>query len=321
MNYYKVLGVLNDAEHIVIVAAYRALANRYHPDKWSGEKIFAHEKMSQINEAYATLSDKKKRAQYDASIDKNEYFNEDASDSEFNDPIVEELEERWNTATELFPDLQEIKLILKKVSHRLFFAFMVTLLEEKKFTERHELAKLMKWQFLSNHFGTNKEIIQFAEKLITLGNKKAILRLNRFVDVFGSDVNHEMIISKIKSEFDIDSQIEKSEKALRDELAKARKERLERERIAKENTARNQELNKIKEQNLKTINKFLINSNFSDAIEVLEYKGYSVAYKNGGFFAPDDIKVYFDKKIVFESNSKHKFTHWVKELIKANNSL
>ena len=101
----------------------------------------------------------------------------------------------------------------------------------------------------------NKEIIQFAEKLITLGNKKAILRLNRFVDVFGSDVNHEMIISKIKSEFYIDSQIEKSEKALRDELAKARKERLERERIAKENTARNQELNKIKEQNLKTLNK------------------------------------------------------------------
>jgi curved DNA-binding protein CbpA len=318
MNYYKILGVLNDAEHIVIVAAYRALANRYHPDKWSGDKDFSHRKMSQINEAYATLSDPIKRAEYDSSIDKNEYFSEDTSDSEFNDPIIDELEDRWLTATELFPDLLEIKKSLRKVSHRLFFAYMVTLLEEKKFNERHDLAKLMKWQFLSNHFGTNKEIIIFAEKLISLGNKKAIYKLNRYIDVFGSDVEHEIIISKIKNEFDVESALEKNEKILREQFAKAHKERLERERIAKEQRERFEESQRINEEKRKTLKKFLEEGNFSDALEVLAFKGYLVDYKDGGFFSPDDIKVYLDKKLVFDSNSRHKFTRWAKDLIRTD---
>ena len=32
-DYYKILGVLDNAEDIVIKAAYRALAQKYHPDK------------------------------------------------------------------------------------------------------------------------------------------------------------------------------------------------------------------------------------------------------------------------------------------------
>ena len=35
-DYYRTLGVLDDAEDIVIKAAYHALAQRYHPDRWAG---------------------------------------------------------------------------------------------------------------------------------------------------------------------------------------------------------------------------------------------------------------------------------------------
>jgi DnaJ-class molecular chaperone len=44
-DYYRILGVLDDAEDIVIKAAYRALAQRYHPDqtlRWE-LLIIAHE--------------------------------------------------------------------------------------------------------------------------------------------------------------------------------------------------------------------------------------------------------------------------------------
>jgi len=34
-DHYQILGVIQDAEDIVIKAAYRALAQRYHPDKWA----------------------------------------------------------------------------------------------------------------------------------------------------------------------------------------------------------------------------------------------------------------------------------------------
>jgi DnaJ-class molecular chaperone len=36
-NYFKTLGLLDDAEDIVIRAAYKELAERYHLDKWQGD--------------------------------------------------------------------------------------------------------------------------------------------------------------------------------------------------------------------------------------------------------------------------------------------
>jgi TPR repeat protein len=65
-DYYRILGVLDDAEDIVIRAAYRALAQRYHPDKWSGNLEEASARMAEINEAYAVLIDASARAAYDA---------------------------------------------------------------------------------------------------------------------------------------------------------------------------------------------------------------------------------------------------------------
>ena len=35
-DYYSILGVMPDAQDIVIKAAYRALAQRYHPDRAGG---------------------------------------------------------------------------------------------------------------------------------------------------------------------------------------------------------------------------------------------------------------------------------------------
>ena len=51
-DHYKKLGVIQDAEDIVIKAAYRALAQRYHPDKWAGDPVTATKHMSEMNSAY-----------------------------------------------------------------------------------------------------------------------------------------------------------------------------------------------------------------------------------------------------------------------------
>ena len=56
-----------EAEQVVITAAYRALASRYHPDRWKGDTNEATEMMSKINVAYGVLGDLEKRKAYDAS--------------------------------------------------------------------------------------------------------------------------------------------------------------------------------------------------------------------------------------------------------------
>ena len=64
IDYYQVLGLKKNATPEEIKKAYRKLAVKYHPDKNPGNKE-AEEKFKEINEAYAVLSDPKKKDQYD----------------------------------------------------------------------------------------------------------------------------------------------------------------------------------------------------------------------------------------------------------------
>lgn len=61
-DYYAILGVSKAADIHEIKHAYRQLAKRHHPDRVGGSG-----KITLINEAYATLKDPKRRAEYDAS--------------------------------------------------------------------------------------------------------------------------------------------------------------------------------------------------------------------------------------------------------------
>ncbi|UOQ46337.1 molecular chaperone DnaJ [Halobacillus salinarum] len=62
-DYYEVLGVSKDASKEEIKKAYRKLARQYHPDVSKEEN--AADKFKEAKEAYETLSDQQKRAQYD----------------------------------------------------------------------------------------------------------------------------------------------------------------------------------------------------------------------------------------------------------------
>src|SRR3989344_4522145 len=61
-DYYNILGVNKNASEEEIKKAFRKLAHVHHPDKSGGNEA----KFKEASEAYAVLSDKKKRAQYDA---------------------------------------------------------------------------------------------------------------------------------------------------------------------------------------------------------------------------------------------------------------
>lgn len=72
-TYYQVLGLNTDAGTAEIKRAYRLLVKTSHPDldhrnKSDLERLVATEEMLRINEAYETLMDKRKRAQYDVAI-------------------------------------------------------------------------------------------------------------------------------------------------------------------------------------------------------------------------------------------------------------
>jgi molecular chaperone DnaJ len=63
-DYYEVLGVSRTCTREEIKKAYRRMAHKYHPDVNNGDPA-AEEKFKEVSEAYAVLSDDKKRNHYD----------------------------------------------------------------------------------------------------------------------------------------------------------------------------------------------------------------------------------------------------------------
>ena len=64
LDYYEVLGVPRNADEKAIKDAFRGLALQYHPDR--NKAPGAEARFKQVAEAYAVLSDPRKRAAYDA---------------------------------------------------------------------------------------------------------------------------------------------------------------------------------------------------------------------------------------------------------------
>jgi curved DNA-binding protein len=80
MDYYSILGVSKSASQEEIKKAYRNLVMEHHPDK-GGD----HAKFSAINEAYETLKDPAKRAEYDSPTPQGFAY------QNFNGPRFEDL--------------------------------------------------------------------------------------------------------------------------------------------------------------------------------------------------------------------------------------
>lgn len=90
-SYYAILGVRSDSSLDEIRHAYRKLAMKWHPDRWSRNASLVGEAkrtFQKIQEAYSVLSDPAKRAVYNAGL----YDPSDEYDEGFCDFMQEMLD-------------------------------------------------------------------------------------------------------------------------------------------------------------------------------------------------------------------------------------
>lgn len=104
-NYYSILGIDKNASDDEIKRAYRRLAQKYHPDRNSGNKE-AEQQFKKINMAYEVLSDKEKRGNYDqfgeagANFDPSQGFTGQGFDfSDFNTGFGDIFESFFGSGT------------------------------------------------------------------------------------------------------------------------------------------------------------------------------------------------------------------------------
>lgn len=81
MEYYNILKVPKTASDKEIKKSYHKLSRLYHPDKNPGKKTWAEENFKKVSEAYAVLSDEKKRKLYDQggkeAVERGEHVDND----------------------------------------------------------------------------------------------------------------------------------------------------------------------------------------------------------------------------------------------------
>lgn len=198
-DYYAILGVLPDADGVVIRAVYKALAQRYHPDKFQGSAEEANRRMAEINEAYDVLSDLAMRKEYDLlrgsqTPNGGPYFSDESDEPP---PSYDPLAQDWVVATKYYPDLPEIEARLNKIAWRLAYAFRAFMLQEKEFEQRRKIAETMERHFLELYFGSNPVILSFAKKIISAGEKLAAKELNDTIRVLGNKADPARIVEMV----------------------------------------------------------------------------------------------------------------------------
>lgn len=215
-DYYLMLGVLPDAEEVVIKAAYKALVQRYHPDRFQGAAEEAQRRTQELNEAYEVLSNPAKRADYNRQrqAQKNgstSVYDEDQVSSDIS--TANELEADWQLAIQYYPDLVPLEQRLKRIFMPLGVGFRQLLLTTKHFDSRTEVARQLEKQYLETYFGSNTEIIAFAAKLILDEKREGAKELNKAVVVLGSNIEAKPIIERINKNYYAE-EIKKREDAL-----------------------------------------------------------------------------------------------------------
>jgi curved DNA-binding protein CbpA len=197
-DYYAILHVLPSAEIDVIKAAYKALARKYHPDTFDGDKAYASKRMQEINDAFGVIGDPDKRKKYDAERKATNQEDEFTSNGEENDA---QLEADWNVACKYCPEAVASFEHLNKLSRSLAFAFKSYLLDSKQFSECSKIRDKFRAEYLKNYFGSDPVVQTIGERLVLAGELISAKTVNRAVKVMGKSLDAKSLINTLKTDY------------------------------------------------------------------------------------------------------------------------
>lgn len=203
-DYYATLGVLPSAEEAVIKGAYKAMMSLYHPDKYKGDKAFAHAKSLEIQEAYAVLKDKAKRAAYDETLGVQHDYTEEQQEAQASCDEEQKINaEHWQYALKYHPELAALEQELAQLSPSLAMQFRLALIENKQFSQADVLSLRLSKEYIQRFFGDNLDIQAFARELLTSRHREAAKELNKAINFLGADADTDKLILSIRQEFGV----------------------------------------------------------------------------------------------------------------------
>ena len=205
LNPYDVLGLPWASDVELVKATYKSLVKIYHPDIFKGDKVFAKERLSQLNSAYEFLSDTQQKREFDKNDQsKNQDegqqdFDPDRNSNEF-DEGINVLKENWDFACGYYPELKKLYSDLRKMSREPAFAFMAFVVEAKEYAQAKSIAKTLEDAFLTAKFSDDNQIKQIAKAALLNKEIKFAQELNRALNILGTDAKNKILI-KLSEDF------------------------------------------------------------------------------------------------------------------------
>lgn len=197
-NPYEVLGVPNGSSIEVCKATYKSLVRIYHPDVFVGDRDFAENRMTALNEAFEFLNDPRRKKVFDEqdasenhTKKETEYSPERDSDEFYEASKI--LQESWDFACKFHPEIVSTFQELDKLNSQLGFLFKATIIDGQHFKKAKTIAKELEDIFLRSKFSDDRDL-KYLAKFAILNNKiKFAQDLNKALKILGVNSKKQII--------------------------------------------------------------------------------------------------------------------------------
>lgn len=169
-DFYYILGIETNSTEQEIKTAHRKLSLKFHPDKNNGDSYF-EERFKEIQEAYETLSNSKKRVLYDSQLNRYRSGNGNA---ELLKKYEEELKRKYEE--ELRKREEEIKQKYQTPAQRAFE-------EAEKKRKEEEARKAAERKRILEELQTLKSTLSQKESTVAALQKEILALKNRGVEL------------------------------------------------------------------------------------------------------------------------------------------
>jgi len=162
----------------------------FHPDVFDGDKQFAVDRLSALNEAYEFLSDPSRKRKLDEKLsahdnaDNNGAYDPENGNDEFS-KASENLKGKWDFACEYHPEIIAYHQSLKSLDRNSANLFVFIIVEEQQFSKAGVVADEIEGRFLSSKFGNDREICALAKLAIINKKTKFAKQLNQALKILG----------------------------------------------------------------------------------------------------------------------------------------